>query len=227
LTPATTAPAPPGPATAIRVAIVDDDRRIRDGLEMLINGTPGYQCVGSVTRVEDAWPSRLRAQPDVVLLDIDLPGMSGCDGVEVLKTRFSQAQIVMLTVYADEDKVFTAICRGACGYLLKDTPPLKLLDAIAEAVAGGAPMSPDIARQVVGAFRKSAPRPAPPDERLTPQEVRLLQLLSDGYSYDGASAELNVSVNTIRNYIRSVYEKLHVHTKSEAVSKALRTRVIN
>jgi DNA-binding NarL/FixJ family response regulator len=226
LTPATTAPAPPGPATAIRVAIVDDDRRIRDGLEMLINGTPGYQCVGSVTRVEDAWPSRLRAQPDVVLLDIDLPGMSGCDGVEVLKTRFSQAQIVMLTVYADEDKVFTAICRGACGYLLKDTPPLKLLDAIAEAVAGGAPMSPDIARQVVGAFRKSAPRPAPPDERLTPQEVRLLQLLSDGYSYDGASAELNVSVNTIRNYIRSVYEKLHVHTKSEAVSKALRTRVI-
>jgi DNA-binding NarL/FixJ family response regulator len=133
----------------------------------------------------------------------------------------------MLTVYADESKVFTAICNGACGYLLKDTPPAKLLDAIREAVSGGAPMSPGIARQVVNAFQKAGlPRPSQ-DEHLTPQEVRLLQFLSDGYSYEGASAQMNISVNTVRNYIRSIYDKLHVHTKSEAVSKALRNRVIS
>lgn len=211
----------------IRVAIVDDDRRIRDGLEMLINGMSGYRCVGTSTRVEDLVPSRVSDRPDAILLDIDLPGMSGCDGVEVLKARFPQTQIVMLTVYADAEKVFSAICRGACGYLLKDTPPVKLLEAIGEAVSGGAPMSPEIARQVVDAYRKTALRRPEPDERLTSQETRLLQLLSEGYSYEGASSQLNVSVNTIRNYVRSVYEKLHVHSKSEAVSKALRNRMIS
>src|SRR5262245_7872435 len=228
MTSAKSAHTEPGPTVPpMRVAIVDDDRRMRDGLEMLIDAMAGYQCVGTFSRVEDTLPSGLRAQPDAILLDIDLPGMSGCDGVAVLKARFPHTQIVMLTVYADEEKVFSAICRGACGYLLKDTPPLRLLEAIREAVDGGAPMSPEIARQVVGAFRKTAPRLLPSDEHLTPQEVRLLQLLSDGYSYEGASAQLNISVNTIRNYIRSVYEKLHVHSKSEAVSKALRSRVIS
>ena len=225
----------PGPSSdrsdavvqAIRVAVVDDDRRIREGLEMLINGMPGYRCVGTCTRVEDLLPSRVSDQPDAILLDVDLPGLSGCDGVEVLRARFPQTQIVMLTVYADAEKVFSAICRGACGYLLKDTPPVKLLEAIREAVTGGAPMSPEIARQVVDAFRKAAPRRPEPDEPLTSQEIRLLQLLSDGYSYEGASSQLNVSVNTIRNYVRSVYEKLHVHSKSEAVSKALRHRMIS
>jgi DNA-binding NarL/FixJ family response regulator len=209
------------------VAVVDDDRRIREGLEMLINGMPGYCCVGTFSRVEDLLPSRVSGRPDAILLDIDLPGMSGCDGVEVLKARFPQTHIVMLTVYTDAEKVFSAICSGARGYLLKDTPPVKLLEAIREAVAGGAPMSPEIARQVVDALRKTAPRRREPDERLTSQETRLLQLLSDGYSYEGASSQLNVSVNTIRNYIRSVYEKLHVHSKSEAVGKALRNRVIS
>ena len=211
----------------VRVAVVEDDRGMREALAMLLGGTPGFECVGAFASVEHALSSTVVREPEAILLDVHLPGLSGPDAVPLLKERFPRAQVVMLTVYADEAKVFSAICNGACGYLLKDTPPVKLLDAIREAVAGGAPMSPGIARQVVSAFQKSAPPPLPPDERLTPQEIRLLQLLSDGYSYDGASAQMNISVNTVRNYIRSIYDKLHVHSKSEAVSKALRNRVIS
>ena len=197
----------------------------RDGLGLLIGGTPGYQCVGTFGSVEDALRAGACDPPDVFLLDIELPGMSGCQGVKVLKAKYPAAQIVMLTVYAEQEKIFEAICNGACGYLLKETPPAKLLEAILEACCGGAPMSPDIARKVVTAFQKIPVR-TEPQEHLTPQEVRLLQFLSDGYSYEGASLHLNISINTVRNYIRSIYDKLHVHTKSEAVSKALRNRVI-
>ena len=213
-------------ADPIRVALVEDDRATRDGLGLLIGTTSGYRCVATFRSIEDASVWRGRESPDVSLVDIDLPGISGSDGVTVLKEKYPGAQIVMLTVYADPDKVFPAICNGACGYLLKETAPARLLDAIKEAHEGGAPMSPDIARKVVTAFQKSV---APPRsaEHLTPQEIRLLQLLSDGYSYEGASNQLNISVNTVRNYIRSIYEKLHVHSKSEAVSKALRNRVIS
>jgi DNA-binding NarL/FixJ family response regulator len=130
----------------------------------------------------------------------------------------------MLTVYADEDTVFEAICNGACGYLLKETAPVKLLDAIADAHAGGAPMSREIARKVVTLFQKNRSRPAL-ESGLSPQELRLVELLAEGFSYQGASQRMNVSVNTVRNYVRSVYEKLHVHTKSEAVSKVIGSRL--
>ena len=212
------------PGAAIRVAIIEDDRPTREGLSLLIGGTQGFRCVASSTRVEELARMPLAEDPDVLLVDIDLPGMSGSDGVPLLKARYPSVQIVMLTVYADQDKVFQAICNGACGYLLKETAPARLLEAIREAHGGGAPMSPDIARKVVTAFQKASP-PAR-DDHLTAQEIRLLQLLSEGYSYEGASHHLNVSVNTVRNYIRSIYDKLHVHSKSEAVSKALRSRVI-
>jgi DNA-binding NarL/FixJ family response regulator len=211
----------------VRVAVVEDDRGFREALAMLLGLTAGFECVGVFASVEQALAAMIAPGPDAILLDVHLPGLPGPEAVPFLKERFPGAQIVMLTVYADESKVFTAICNGACGYLLKDTPPAKLLDAIREAVSGGAPMSPGIARQVVNAFQKAGlPRPSQ-DEHLTPQEVRLLQFLSDGYSYEGASAQMNISVNTVRNYIRSIYDKLHVHTKSEAVSKALRNRVIS
>ena len=212
-------------APAIRVGVIEDDRATREGLALLIGGTPGFRCVGSFGSVEDLIRRRAGDDPDVLLVDIDLPGMSGCDGVPVLKDKHPLAQIVMLTVYADQDKVFDAICSGACGYLLKETPPARLLEAIREAHAGGAPMSPDIARKVVTAFQKPGPTIGP-DERVTPQETRLLQLLSDGYSYESAAHQLDVSVNTVRNHIRRIYDKLHVHSKSEAVSKAIRKRLI-
>lgn len=131
----------------------------------------------------------------------------------------------MLTIYDEDEKIFESIGNGACGYLLKRTPPAKLLEAIREAYEGGAPMSPEIARKVVTLFQKTGP-PKILDQDLTPQEVRLLKMLAEGYSYKAAADRLNISINTIRVYIRRIYEKLHVHSKSEAVSKALRSRII-
>lgn len=209
----------------IRVAIVEDDRATREGLGLLIGGTPGYRCVGTFRSVEEALRSLSNALPDVLLLDIHLPGMLGSDGAKLFRERFPSVEVLMLTIYAEQDKVFESICNGACGYLLKKTPPARLLEAISEAHEGGAPMSPEIARKVVTLFQKTGP-PDKIDEQLTPQEVRLLELLSEGYSYDGSADRLNISVNTVRNYIRSTYDKLHVHSKSEAVSKALRNRII-
>src|SRR5215470_1948776 len=141
----------------IRVAIVEDDRATREGLGMLINGTPGYACVGEFRSVEEALRSMGHDVPDVLLLDIQLPGMSGSEGVEPFREKFPQTEVVMLTVLAEQEKVFESICNGACGYLLKDTPPARLLEAIREAHHGGAPMSPEIARKVVNLFQRIAP----------------------------------------------------------------------
>jgi len=219
------------PNQPIRVAIIEDDRALRDGLGMLINGTPGYACVGAFRSVEDALRSLGRGAPDValpevLLLDIQLPGMSGSEGVKVLQETYPQLEIIMLTVLAEQEKVFESICNGACGYLLKETPPARLLEAIREAHEGGSPMSPEIARKVVKLFQQSGP-PEKFDNRLTPQELRLLKLLAQGYSYARAADQLNISLNTVRDHIRSIYDKLHVHSKSEAVSKALRNRLIH
>ena len=210
----------------IGVAIVEDDAALREGLAMLLAGTPGYRLTGSYASVEEALAALPAKLPDVLLLDIHLPGMMGSEGVRHLRARFPRMQVLMLTVFAEEDKVFESICNGACGYLLKKTPPARLLEAIREAHEGGSPMSPEIARKVVTLFRKTH-QPAEPSERLTPHEARLLKLLSEGHSYQSAGAELGITINTVRNYIRSIYEKLHVHSKSEAVSKALKSRLIS
>src|SRR5262252_4216392 len=203
----------------IRVAVVEDDRALRDALSMLIDGTPGYRSVGQFRSVEEGLGSAGGAVPAGLLLDIQLPGMPGSEGIGLLKAKYPSVQILMLTVNAGEDSVFESICNGACGYLLKNTPPAKLLEAISEAHTGGAPMSPEIARKVVSLFQKTGP-PEKIDERLTPQELRLLKLLVEGHTYQGAADILKISIHTVRNYIRSIYEKLHVHSKSEAVCKA-------
>ena len=213
----------------IRVAIVEDDRSLREGLGLLINATPGYNCQHSYGSVEDALREIKGGEttlPDILLLDIHLPGMLGSDGVKLFREKFSTMQVLMLTVYAEQDKIFESICNGACGYLLKKTPPAKLLEAIREAHEGGAPMSPEIARKVVTLFQNTR-QPEKIEEQLTQQEIKLLQLLSDGHSYQSAAGQLNISINTVRNYIRSVYDKLHVHSKNEAVGKALRSGIIS
>src|SRR5215469_2633103 len=209
----------------IRVAFVEDDRAMREALAMLIDGTPGFRSVGKFRSVEEALGSAGGENPDVLLLDIHLPGMSGSEGIGLLKAKYSSVQILMLTVNAGEDSVFESICNGACGYLLKNTPPAKLLEAIAETHRGGAPMTPGIARKVIKLFQKTGP-PEKLDERLTPQEMRLLRLLVEGHTYQGAADMMKISIHTARNYIRSIYDKLHVHSKSEAVTKALRSRII-
>ena len=209
----------------INVVVVEDDRFTREGLALIISGTPGYNCVGAYSSVEEALRRLAGKSPDVMLLDIHLPGMLGSEGVRVLKQKHPSLQVLMLTIFAEQDKIFESICNGACGYLLKKTPPARLLEAIREAHNGGSPMSPEIARKVVTLFQKSGP-PEKLDQQLTPQEKRLLALLAEGYSYNVAAERLNISINTVRNYIRSIYDKLHVHSKSEAVSKALRNRLI-
>lgn len=213
-----------GPAPPLRVMIVDDDQVVREGLAFLIDSTAGYRCVGTFASVEHALASAYDA-PDVVLLDIRLPGLSGVDGVPLLRGRFGGADIVMLSVFGDRDKVFASICRGASGYLLKTTPPARLLEAIREVREGGAPMSPEIARSVIHLFRSVAP-PEHTGPALTPQEVRLLTLLARGDSYRTAGQSLHITENTVRNYIRSIYEKLHVHSKTEAVTRALKRGLI-
>jgi DNA-binding NarL/FixJ family response regulator len=210
----------------IRVAIIEDDRPTREGLSLLIDATHGYRCVGKFNSVEEALRLAGKEVPQVLLLDIHLPGMLGSEGVKRLLEKYPSVKVLMLTVYAEQEKVFESICNGACGYLLKKTPPAKLLEAISEAHEGGAPMSPEIARKVVALFQKTGP-PEKPDHHLTQQEIKLLSLLAQGYSYQASANQLNISVNTVRNYIRSIYDKLHVHSKSEAVSKALRSRLIS
>lgn len=210
----------------IRVAIVEDDAPSRQALHLRIDGAPpGFPCVAAAGSFEDALPLIERAQPNVIFLDLHLPGMSGADGVKVLRDRVPASQVVMLTIHAEQESIFDSICNGAVGYLLKGAPPGKLLESIREAHSGGAQMSPKIARKVITLFRHSPPRPAA-SEVLTPQEVRVLRLLADGNGYQAIGDKLNLSVNTVRNYIRSIYEKLHVHSKSAAVSLAFRKGII-
>ena len=209
----------------IRVAIVEDVRPLRDGFRMLIDGTEGFHCTGSFRSMEEALEKIKFDVPNVLLADIGLPGMNGIDGVRLLKQSFPSLTVLMLTIYDDDDRIFDALCAGACGYLLKKTPPARLLESIREAADGGAPMTPEIARRVVRLFRQVRP-PEKADYNLTPHELRLLKLLVDGHNYKTAATELKVSVNTVCFHIKQIYEKLQVYSKSEAVAKALRNRLV-
>jgi DNA-binding NarL/FixJ family response regulator len=218
-------PTPRGSDTPIKVAIVEDERDIRESLCLLVGGTNGYVCSGSYRTMEEALEKIPRQLPDVVLSDIGLPGISGIEGVRTLKQRFPDLLVLMLTVYDDDDRIFDAMCAGACGYLLKKTPPARLLESLKEAVGGGAPMSPEVARRVIALFRDIRP-PERADYHLTPHETRLLKLFVEGHNYKTAAAELHVSVNTVNFHVRSIYDKLQVHSRSEAVAKALRNRLV-
>jgi DNA-binding NarL/FixJ family response regulator len=209
----------------IRVSIVEDRREIREGLAILINGTQGYHCVGAYRSMEEALDRIGHQLPDVALLDIGLPGMSGIDGLKILKERYPNLLLLILSVYDDDERIFDAMCAGAVGYLLKKTPPLKLLESLKEAVGGGAPMSPEVARRVITLFREIRP-PERADYDLTPHEIRLLKLFVKGHNYKTAAKELSVTVHTISFHLRSIYEKLQVHSKSAAVAKALENRLV-
>ena len=206
------------------VAVIEDQRTLREGFAVLIEGTEGFRCTGAYRTVEEALKGFAGNVPDVALVDIGLPGMDGIEGVRILKERYPGLTMLMLTVYDEDERVFDALCAGACGYLLKKTRPARLLESIKEAASGGSPMSPEIARKVVTLFREVRP-PRQAEHDLTPHELRLLTLLVDGHSYKTAAAELGVSYNTICFHIKNVYSKLQVHSKSEAVSKALRNRL--
>ena len=209
----------------IKVAIIEDQHLIREGLDFLIAGTEGFQTTGKYASMEEALAKIDCALPDVVLVDIGLPGISGIEGIRGLKELHPDLALLVLTVYDDDERIFGALCAGACGYLLKKTPPAKLLESIQEVASGGAPMSPEVARRVIVLFRDSRP-PEKVDYNLTPHELRLLRLLVEGHSYKTAAVELGVSVDTVSFHLRKIYDKLQVHSKSEAVARALRAGLI-
>ncbi len=209
-------------SVAIYVAVVEDKRDIRESLRILIDGSPGFHTAGVYGSMEEALSGPLEPAPQVALMDIGLPGMSGTEGIPLLKQRYPGLAPLVLSVYDDDERIFAALCAGAVGYLLKKTPPARLLEGIREAVDGGAPMTPEIARRVVALFQRVRP-PEKADWSLTPNERRLLKLMIDGESYKSAAAAMGVTMSTISFHTRNIYEKLQVHSKSEAVAKALRS----
>jgi DNA-binding NarL/FixJ family response regulator len=228
MNPRATEGGPPEPRAAdapLQVVIIEDVRDVREGLAMLIGGTPGFRCAASFRSMEAALASQAIGRSDVILTDIGLPGMSGIEGIGLLHDRHPHVSILALTVYDNDEHVFDALCAGASGYLLKNTPPARLLEALREVASGGAPMSPEVARRVVRLFREFRPPDHAP-YRLTPQESELLKLLADGHHRKTAAGELGISVNTVAFHLKNIYEKLQVHSKTEAVAKALRERLI-
>jgi DNA-binding NarL/FixJ family response regulator len=209
----------------IRVVIIEDEKEVRNGFSFIIENTEGFTCIGDFKSYEEALVS-LVASPDVLLSDIGLSGMSGIDGVRLFREKFPSSAVIMLTVYSDDDKIFRSLCNGASGYVLKKEPPARILDAIREVHAGGAPMSPEIAMRVLTAFRALSPPKPQADTLLSRREEEVLQELVQGNSYKSTADHLFISIHTVRFHIRSIYEKLHVHSKSEAVAKALKDRLV-
>jgi DNA-binding NarL/FixJ family response regulator len=209
----------------IKVAIIEDHHQFRECLRFLLDNTSGYCCVGSFQSMEEALEKIGFQLPDVALVDIGLPGMSGVEGVKILKERYPSLLMLINTVYDDDERIFAALCAGASGYLLKKTAPARLLESLNEAIAGGAPMSPQVASRVLSIFREIRP-PEHAEYHLTPHEQRLLKLLVEGHSYKTAAARLGVSVKTVSFHLQRIYEKLQVHSKSEAVARALRHRLV-
>ena len=208
----------------IRVAIIDDDAEIREGLRWMIEHADGFECTDVFGRCLDAVHALEANPPDVILMDIGMPDVSGIECVERVKERFPDIRILMLTVYSDDEKIFQSLRAGAVGYLLKKTPSEKLLAAIREAYGGGAPMSSEIARKVLAYFQH------PPHIKLaatlSEREIEVLKALIDGHSYKGIAEKLFVSVHTVRFHLHNIYAKLHVSTRAEAVAKALNSRLL-
>ncbi len=211
----------------ISVVIVEDRDMIRSGLEMLIDGTDGYQCVGAYRDCESMLESVVELDPDIILMDIDLPGISGIEGIKRVKKICPECIMLVLTVYEENEMIFEALCAGASGYLVKKTPPARLLEAIRDAYNGGAPMSSNIARKVVNFFQYSKPViPDKSNDIFTTREREVLQRLVEGDSSKAIADALGVSVETVRFHFRNIYKKLHVHSKSEAVAKAIKKGLV-
>jgi DNA-binding NarL/FixJ family response regulator len=205
----------------ISISIVDDEKELCQSIATFVNGTPGFKCVSTYNSGETALEHLPEDHPNVVLMDINLGGMSGIECVRRLKTILPELQIVMLTVYEDTEQIFKALTAGASGYMLKRLTPKKLLDAIREVHEGGSPMSNSIARKVVASFQQ-AEQTAEEKTHLSSREEMVLDCLAKGLTYKQTADQLNVSIDTIRTYVRRVYEKLHVQSRTEAVAKYLR-----
>ena len=211
----------------INVVIVEDNETIREGLAALISGTTGYSCTGSFNDCESFLDKLKSLSIDVVLMDIALPGMNGIEGVKKAIQIEPDLDILMLTIYEESEVVYEALCAGACGYLVKKTPPSRLLEAIKEVHEGGSPMSSRIARQVINTLQEG--KKTSPDkikDQLSEREKEVINLLAQGNNYQEIADRLFISVDTVRHHIKNIYKKLHVHTQTEAVAKAIRKKLI-
>ena len=211
----------------INVVIFEDNKHLRETLQLLLNNTPGYRCTGAYPDCNNLADDLTSVPRDVVLMDIEMPGMSGIEATKVIKEHFPEIPILIQTVFFDDNYIFDAICAGASGYILKSTTPAGYLEAIADVHSGGSPITPGIAKKVLELFRHNL-KPATPakDYNLTAQEKKILQLLVDGKSYKLIAAELFISFDTVKTHVKNIYAKLHVHSGTEAVSKALKDKII-
>ncbi|HEV7332295.1 MAG TPA: response regulator transcription factor [Flavisolibacter sp.] len=209
----------------IKVLLYEDNPQLREGLTMLINGSDGFEVLAAFKNCDNVEEQVAAYAPDVVLMDIDMPGTNGIEGLKKIRGINDNVKILMLTVFDDNHNVFQAIANGANGYILKKTPPARLLEYIAEAQTGGAPMTASVATQVLKMF-SSMNHHRGEDYNLSDREKQVLQLLVDGYSYKMIASEMFIALDTVRSHIKKIYEKLHVNSKSEAVAKAFKDRIV-
>lgn len=214
---------------SIKVCVFDDHKKVRDALGAIIKGTEGFEWGGSFPDCNNVLKDVEKADPDVILMDIEMPGTSGIDAVKMLHQKFPHIRVIMQTAFDDDDKVFYSICFGASGYLLKSTPPAKMLQAIEEVSQGGAPMTPSIAKKVLEMFQQHPPseKTADHDYHISEREKEVLVLLVKGKSYKMIGDELFISYETVRSHMKSIYEKLHVASMTEAVAKALQEKLVS
>ncbi len=214
---------------SLRIAIFDDNKNIRESISLLLQTVPEFEVVGSFSHVLDCMDDLRECKPDVVLMDIEMPGMSGIEAVTLLKKEFPQILVLMQTVFEDDDRVFDSICSGASGYILKNYLNTKLIDSINELQYGGSPMSPSIARKVLNKMQQVSPhirKEEAPDYQLTAREKEVLSCLVNGLSYKMIAADLNISYETVRSHVKKIYEKLHVASLTEVVAKAIHQRIV-
>jgi DNA-binding NarL/FixJ family response regulator len=214
---------------SLRIAIFDDNKNIRESIKMLLDTVPDFEVVGSYSHVLDCVDDVKECRPDVVLMDIEMPGMTGIEAVKQIKKEFPQVQVLMQTVFEDDDRVFDSICSGASGYILKNFLNTKLIDSITELQYGGSPMSPSIARKVLNKMQQ-IPQFVRPEEApnydLTPREKEVLSCIVEGLAYKMIADKLTISYETVRSHVKKIYEKLHVASLTEAVSKAMKERIV-
>lgn len=209
----------------IKVLIYEDNPQLREGLTMLIDGSDGFRVLAAYKNCNNAVDEVAAFNPDVILMDIDMPGVNGIEGLKNIRAKNTEVKILMLTVFDDNKNVFESIKNGANGYILKKTAPARLLEYIAEAASGGAPMSANIATQVLKMFSAMNNQKGE-DYNLSEREKQVLQFLVNGYSYKMIAAEMIIAIDTVRSHIKKIYEKLHVNSKSEAVAKAFKDKIV-
>ena len=209
----------------IKLLIYEDNPQLREGLTMLINGSEGFEVLAAYKNCDEVVEEVQAWRPDVILMDIDMPGTNGIEGLKRIRSMNSDVKILMLTVFDDNKNVFDAIKSGANGYILKKTPPSRLLEYIEEAASGGAPMTSSIATQVLKMFSEHH-KVSGEDYNLSDREKQVLSLLVNGYSYKMIASEMIISIDTVRSHIKKIYEKLHVNSKSEAVAKAFKDKIV-